>query len=488
MTPFESPASGAGFVARHGLYDDGQADAAAKVLEQVRERGLEVVRLTFADQHGILRGKTVLVDELPSMLRNGCRMTTTLLAKDTAHKTVYPVFTEGGGFGMSEMGGGGDFVMVADPATFRVLPWAPATGWMLCDIYFPNGKPVPFSTRAICRGVLDDLTARDYDFIAGLEIEFHLFKLEDPMLAPEDAGQPAAPPEVSLLAHGFQYLTENRYDELDPVLAILRRDLLDLGLKPRSMEVEFGPSQVEVTFATRVGLEAADDMILFRSAVKQICRRNGYHATFMCRPGIENLFSSGWHLHQSLRARDTGANAFASDDEDDFLSPLGRRYLAGILEHARAASVFTTPTINGYKRLQAYSLAPDRAIWARDNRGVMIRALGGAEADETRLENRIGEPSANPYLYMVSQILSGLDGIDRALDPPAPADTPYETDADPLPRSLMDALQALSDSSMFRAALGDQFIDYILTLKQAEVSRFLSTVTDWEHREYFEMF
>ena len=84
--------------------------------------------------------------------------------------------------------------------------------------------------------------------------------------------------------------------------------------------------------------------------------------------------------------------------------------------------------------------------------------------------------------------LSGLDGIDRALDPPAPADTPYETDADPLPRSLMDALQALSDSSMFRAALGDQFIDYILTLKQAEVSRFLSTVTDWEHREYFEMF
>jgi glutamine synthetase len=347
---------------------------------------------------------------------------------------------------------------------------------------------VPFSTRAICRGVLDDLAARGYDFIAGLEIEFHLFKLEDPMLAPEDAGQPAAPPEVSLLAHGFQYLTENRYDELDPVLAILRRDLLDLGLKPRSMEVEFGPSQVEVTFATRVGLEAADDMILFRSAVKQICRRNGYHATFMCRPGIENLFSSGWHLHQSLRARDTGANAFASDDEDDFLSPLGRRYLAGILEHARAASVFTTPTINGYKRLQAYSLAPDRAIWARDNRGVMIRALGGAEADETRLENRIGEPSANPYLYMVSQILSGLDGIDRALDPPAPADTPYETDADPLPRSLMDALQALSDSSMFRAALGDQFIDYILTLKQAEVSRFLSTVTDWEHREYFEMF
>ncbi len=490
MTP-RDPASGGGFVARHGLHDEHQAETAAKVLEQVAELGLEVVRLSFADQHGILRGKTVLAGELPSMLRNGCRMTTTLLAKDTAHKTVYPVFTAGGGFGMAEMGGGGDFVMVADPATFRILPWAPATGWMLCDIYFSNGKPVPFSTRAIWRGVLDDLGERGYDFIAGLEIEFHLFKLDDPMLAPEHAGQPATPPKVSLLAHGFQYLTEIRYDELDPVLAILRRDLLDLGLEPRTMEVEYGPSQVEVTFATRAGLQAADDMILFRNAVKQICRRNGFHATFMCRPGIENLFSSGWHLHQSLRDRETGANAFAADgasgDEDDFLSPLARHYLAGILEHAGAASVFTTPTINGYKRLQAYSLAPDRAIWACDNRGVMVRALGG-DAAETRLENRIGEPAANPYLYMASQVLSGLDGIDRALEPPAPADTPYETDAEALPRSLMEALQALSGSAMFRAALGDQFVDYIVTLKQAEVSRFLSTVTDWEHREYFEMF
>jgi glutamine synthetase len=104
------------------------------------------------------------------------------------------------------------------------------------------------------------------------------------------------------------------------------------------------------------------------------------------------------------------------------------------------------------------------------------------------LENRVGEPAANPYLYMVSQILSGLDGIDRRLEPPDPVDAPYETEAEPLPRSLMEALQALDDSTMFRAVLGDRFIDYILTLKQAEVSRFLATVTDWEHREYFEIF
>ena len=96
------------------------------------------------------------------------------------------------------------------------------------------------------------------------------------------------------------------------------------------------------------------------------------------------------------------------------LSPLGRHYLAGLLQHARASAVFATPTINGYKRYRAYSLAPDRAIWGRDNRGVMVRMLGGANDPATRLENRIGEPAANPYLYMASQILAGLDGIDRA--------------------------------------------------------------------------
>ena len=111
-------------------------------------------------------------------------------------------------------------------------------------------------------------------------------------------------------------------------------------------------------------------------------------------------------------------------DNAEALSAFGRFYLGGLLQHARASTVFTTPTINGYKRYRSYSLAPDRAIWGRDNRGVMIRVLGGSGNPATRLENRIGEPAANPYLYMASQILSGLDGVDRALDPGPSADTP----------------------------------------------------------------
>ena len=181
-----------------------------------------------------------------------------------------------------------------------MLPWAPATGWLLCDLYFADGRPVPFATRNLYRSVLDQLAKRGYDFVAGLEVEFHIFKLEDAKMSPEDAGQPGTPPDVSLLSHGYQYLTEQRYDQMEPVLEIIRRDVLALGLPLRSIEVEFGPSQCEFTFAPTKGLEPADTMVLFRSAVKQIARRHGYHATFMCRPKLPNVFASGWHLHQSI--------------------------------------------------------------------------------------------------------------------------------------------------------------------------------------------
>lgn len=415
-------------------------------------------------------------------------MVTTLLAKDTSHKTVFPWFTEGGGFGMDEMTGGGDFLMLPDPTTFRVLPWAHKTGWIMADIYFPNGKPVPFSTRQILREALSELSNTGYDYISGLEVEFHLFKLEDPKLRPEQAGQPAEPPEVSLLAHGFQYLTEQRMDEIDPYLETLRRHLLDIGLPLRTLEVEFGPSQVEITFDPGKGLDTADDMILFRSAVKQIAHRQGLHATFMCRPNLPNLFSSGWHLHQSLVDQKTKENVFVPKKNDEVISMVGLQFIAGLLKHASGASVFSTPTINGYKRYQPYSLAPDRALWGKDNRGAMLRVVGGVNDPATRIENRIGEPAANPYLYLASQIYSGLDGIENKLKPTMPVDAAYDTQATPLPRSLLEATLALRENSYFREKFSDQFIDYILHIKEAEISRFLSTVTDWEHKEYFEIF
>jgi len=476
------------FVDRHGLWSAAQVEAAIEVERRIRAEELEVVRLSFADQHGILRGKSVVGPDAVGVMRDGCAVTSSLLAKDTAHRTVFPVFTSGGGFGMREMEGAADVLMVADPTTFRVLPWAPKTGWVLCDLHFADGRPVPFSTRHLYRTVLGELAAAGYDFMAGLEVEFHVFKLLDPRLRPSDSGQPGEPPEVALLTQGYQYLTEQRYDQFDPVFDILRRDLMALGLKLRSIELEYGPSQCEFTFHPGIGLEPADDMVLMRSAVKQIARRHGYHASFMCRPRIPNVMSSGWHLHQSLRDRRTGANAFVSHDDRSDLSPTARHWLGGLLAHARAAAAFATPTLNGYKRFRPYSLAPDRAIWGRDNRGVMVRTLGTSGDPATRLENRVGEPAANPYLYMASQVLAGLDGLKRTLDPGPSADTPYETQAEKLPKSLGEAVAALRADACFRDGLGAGFIDYYVRIKEAEVARFEAEVTDWEQREYFELF
>lgn len=447
--------------------------------------GLEAVRFAFADQHGLLRSKTIAVAELGAALKSGVGFPSSLLAKDTSNRTVFPVFTAGAGFGMPELEGAADAVMVPDVETFRVLPWVPKTGWVLCDLRFANGKPVPFDTRGLLKKALASLADATYGYRAGLEIEFHIFQLADPRLRPEDAGQPGSPPEVALLSTGYQLLSETRHDLLEPALEALRRGLDGLELPLRSFECEFGPSQAEVTLGVQDGLEAADAMVLFRSAAKQILRRHGYHATFMCRPKLPNVMSSGWHLHQSLTDR-SGRNAFV--DEKDFLSATGKGFLAGLLAHAAASAALATPTLNGYKRYRPYSLAPERVVWGRDNRGAMLRVLGGPGDPATRIENRIGEPAANPYLYFASQIHCGMDGVRRKLDPGAPEHKPYESKAALLPRSLEQALAALRQDACLTEGLGAQFVDYYCRIKEAEIARFSLEVSDWEHREYFDLF
>jgi glutamine synthetase len=178
----------------------------------------------------------------------------------------------------------------------------------------------------------------------------------------------------------------------------------------------------------------------------------------------------------------------AAAGEGDLISPVGRHFLAGLLAHGRAAAAFTTPTINGYKRYRAYALAPDRVIWGHDNRGVMIRVLGGPGDPATRIENRVGEPAANPYLYMASQIVAGLDGVARKLDPGPSADTPYETNAPLLPKSLEEALAALRADACLAEGFGQGFVDYFVHIKEAEIARYQSEVTEWEQKEYFELF
>jgi glutamine synthetase len=218
----------------------------------------------------------------------------------------------------------------------------------------------------------------------------------------------------------------------------------------------------------------------------------------MARPALKGYYSSGWHLHQSL-LDGHGHNALMPERASECLSPLGRAFVGGLVKHAAPCTAFATPTINGYRRFRPNSLAPDRATWCYDHRGVLIRVLGGQGDAATRLENRIGEPSANPYLYVLSQIVAGLDGIEHGLDPGPQDDDPYNAARPMLPASLPGALDALESDALFRNRLGDVFVDYFLRLKRNEAGRFAQWLKDtgtlagdeptaWEQNEYFDFF
>ncbi|MCW2266208.1 glutamine synthetase [Gluconobacter cerinus] len=477
-----------GFIQKFGLWTDIQTRTAAEVEHRVRVEGIDVIRFSFPDQHGILRGKTLVASALQSAFSAGVSVASSLLMKDTSHRTVISIFSEQNTTGLSEVRGSADMIMVPDPTTFKVLPWSRGTGWVLCDLYFRDGRKVPFATRHILRDVLGRLGDGGYDFMTGLEVEFHLTRLEDPCLRPGDAGQPSTPPQVSLTHRGYNYLTELNYDQLDPIFDILRHNMQQLGLGLNSLEVEFGPSQAEMVFNADLGMQPADDMILFRSAAKQICRRHGYHASFMCRPKLPNVMSSGWHLHQSLCDRKTGANVFMPVEGGEALSSTGMRWLGGLLDNAAPAAVFTTPTINGYKRYRPFSLAPDRAVWGEDNRGVMLRVLSGVGDRTSRIENRVGEPAANPYLYLASQVIAGLDGLSRNSLPGPSADAPYNFDAPMLPATLSQAVNALENSQVYRDGMGETFVKYLVEIKRSEIRRYNLEVSDWEQAEYFDVF
>lgn len=487
----------AGFVAEHGLHTAEQAAAATDVIEQIAQRGLKTVRVIIVDQHGSPRAKFLSPQAAAAAFTNGVDFSGAIYSLDTGNNVFPPAFAPGGGFGMEEFTGFPDIVIVPDPLTFQILPWAPDTGWVICDAYFSSGAPLPLDGRHLLRRQLDRLQQRGMTFMSGLEIEFYLTRRTSSVIGLDEVAQPPRTPDVDVFQHGYQYLSEVRLDSRLDTINALRDGLEGVGLLPRSMEDEWGPGQMEFSFSPRLGLASADAMILFRSAVKQISQRRGLQASFMCWPSFPSFFASGWHLHDCL-LDGGGANLFASGTE--VLSPTGQSYLAGVLDHARAMTAFATPTINGYRRFRPYSFAPDRVAWAVENRGALVRVQGGPGDSGTHLENRLGEPAANPYLYMAADIAAGLDGLDRKLQPPPPASAnPYENqDAPMLPTSMSEALAAVDEDSMYRKQFGDGFTDYYLMMKKFELARYDESVGaasdteaaahEWEMREYFEFF
>lgn len=491
------------FIERHGLWSDEQRRQAAALREAALRDGVRLVRMAWTDAHGCSRAKAVSVPVFLDSLAHGYNVNVATTTLDSANARTFASFTRGGGMGIDEMTGSPNITVVPDPATYRRLPWAPGVAWVLCDEYFNTGAPYPFSARHLLRRQVARLHRAGLDYVAGLEVEWYLCRLAEEHLTGEHVGVPGTrgrPVATWPVEPGYSYHSETNFDLMQPVIDALAQAYEQLGLPLRSIENEWGPGQVECTFSPGRALEVADNLVLFRTATRQVCRRMGHFATFMCRPALKGYYANGWHLHQSLVDLATGANRFTPERAGERLSALGRGFLGGLLEHADAACAFATPTVNGYRRYKPNSLAPDRAGWGYDHRGAMVRVLGGVGDPATRMENRLGEPAANPYLYLLSQIVSGLDGIDRGLDPGPPDDEPYAAERAPLPASLVDALGALERSALFRREVGERFIDYFLKVKRNEAGRFLrfveengvhdwqAEVTAWEHNEYFDFF
>jgi glutamine synthetase len=491
------------FIEKHTLWTDDQRRLAEEIKHRLEVDRYRYVRLAWGDAHGYSRAKTLTISAFLSALTAGYNIGVATTTLDSAGARVFASFTRGGGMGLDEMTGSPNLTIVADLATFRTLPWAPGVAWILGDEYFTDGRPFHFAPRQLLRKALRRLSDRSYASMIGTEIEWYLLRIADDHLSEDNIGVPGTrgrPIRTWPVEPGYHYHSESNMDLMQPVFDALGDAFETLGLGLRSIENEWGPGQVECTFAPRSALEAADNVFLFRTATRQICRRLGYLATFMCRPALKGFYASGWHLHQSLTDLSNGVNVFMPEHAGEMLSPIGRSYVAGLLTYAVPGTVFATPTVNGYRRFRPNSLAPDRVTWAYDHRGAMIRVLGGVDDPATRLENRAGEPAANPYLFILSQIVAGLAGMEAAMQPTPPTDEPYAAERVMLPKSLAEALDALDKEPLFRRELGDTFIDYFIKLKRTEVGRYQHWLeenrpsaqndepTTWEQNEYFDFF
>ncbi len=473
-----------GFLVSCGLLPEDAAAEATAVVQRLDAEGIETVRVVFTDQHGILRGKTIVADRLVAAFASGIRVPSTLLLKDTSHRTVFPVWSEAGD---APMHGASDVLLAPQPETLRILPWSPHAALIHCDVALVDGAPVRFAARAVLKRMTDELAESGLAAVMGLEVEFQIFEVTDPALEHEDATMPPRPPRTRGLNQGYQYLTETRYGETEELLDLLRRTAQAMGMSVWSVEIEMGPSQFEFTFAPGDPMAIAEMAVNFRTMVKEVCHAHGLHASFMAKPKLANAAANGWHIHQSVVDRRTGENLFVPEQAGK-LSGFAGHWLAGLLEHAPASCLLTTPTVNGYKRYAPYQLAPNRIGWGEDNRGAMVRTITAVGDAASRIENRVPDSTANPYFALASQIASGLDGWERKLVAPEPLANPYDDAADQLPGSLLTAIDQFEQSVLYRDRFGDDFVDYLAHLKRAEWQRYLMTVSEWEQMEYFSVF
>jgi glutamine synthetase len=435
------------------------------VQDSLRDDGIDVVRIGYADLIGVDRGRDVLVNRFARTVGGGLAFCRSVYAT-TPRGDVVDI--EGG---LSD--GLPDIVAFPDLATMRPVPWEPGVAHCIADLHNPDGTPSEESPRFVLRRVCERFAELGLSPVVGPELEFYIL---------ERSADSASGWQRYGEGTGNVYTSGLKGDPQNVLLESLRL-LGDYGIEVVAANHEFSSGQFEINLWHGDALDAADRAHRFKSAIKELARRQGRLATFMPKP-FNDEGGSGYHLHFSALAED-GRPAFDDADGAHGLSDVARYAVAGVLEHAPALAAVSNPTVNSYKRFGPDTLAPWLIDWGLDNRSAMVR-IPPERGSASRLELRLGDSSANSYLAIAGLLAAALLGIRRKAEPEEPL-VGYGYDAARsarLPRSLDVALDALEADEEFADLLGPRFVAAFLAYKRNEIERFNSWITDWEFHEY----
>jgi glutamine synthetase len=427
--------------------------------------GIDVVRLTYPDLIGTERGRDLLVSGLTRTVGDGVAFCRSVYGTSPMGDVID---FEGG---LSD--GLPDVIAFPDLATLAPLPWAPGVAGVIADIYNPDGSPAEESPRHVLRRVIEVFAGLGITPSVGPELEFFLLD--------RDEGSPSGWRRYGE-ATGNVYVAGLRGDPQDTLLASLRL-LSAYGLDVVAANHEFGSGQFEINLWHSDAMDAADRAFRFKAGVKELARRDGRLATFMAKP-FNDEGGSGFHLHFSATDFD-GKPLFDDPEGPDGLSATALSAVAGVLAHAPALAALFNPTVNSYKRFGPDTLAPWLIDWGLDNRSAMVR-IPPERGRAARLELRLGDASANPYLAIAGLLAAAYLGIREKLTPP-PMLVGYGYDAakaDKLPSDLTSALAALEADEDLAEILGSRFVAAFGAFKRNELERFSRWITDWEFREY----
>ncbi len=422
--------------------------------------GVRSVRVTYADLHGVQRGKDVPAPEFAHVADHGLAFCWAVMGTDLRHVPVV-----GGEQGYPDM------LARPDLSTLVQVPWEPDVAVCLADLErLPDGGPEPTDPRAAVRRAAAAFAELGLEPIVGPELEFFLCE-PDP---DTPGGWRRYVDNLSMV------YTVGRQADPRGVVREMLEGFAALGLRTFAANHEFMNSQYEINLRHGPALDAADRAFRLKCVVKDVAAARGMLATFIGKP-FNDQGGSGFHLHLSLD-RD-GTNAFAAGD-----APEQRAFIGGVLAHAPALMAFLNPTVNAYRRLVPDSLAPTRVNWGLDNRTTFVR-VPPESGPAARIEVRVGDGSANPYLGTAALLFAGLDGIRRELDPGEPlSGDAYTADGDAagaaLPATLDAALDALEADEVLAGAMGTELVETFVTMKRFETERHRQWVSDWDRDEY----